>query len=71
MESSYHRTKKHPPEGQRCDASVGMDPKSKKPRVLTCGEPATVELKGGPLPWETWVCEAHAKHLEAKGGGDE
>lgn len=60
----YVRTKKRPPSGTRCDSHVGVDPESRAPRLLRCPNQATVEFKGGPLPFETWVCESCAKVLE-------
>jgi hypothetical protein len=45
--------------------SVGVDYSSKQPHVVNCKNAATAELRGGALPFETWVCEEHAKKLEA------
>lgn len=56
-----HRTHLKPPDGERCDTMKVMDG-----RPTRCERRATVELKGGPFPWETWVCEPCAKILLEK-----
>jgi hypothetical protein len=65
----YARQRRKPPKGSRCDAHVGVDAASHQPRVRGCPNEATVELKGGLFPWETWVCEEHAKWLEENAPG--
>lgn len=62
----YRRMKRKPPKGTRCDMSIGADYTRKQPTVVRCSALATVEFKGGPLGWETWVCDEHAKALENK-----
>lgn len=60
----YVRQKRKPPKGMRCDMSVVVDYSHKTPTIKRCKNAATVEFKGGPLKFETWVCEACAATLE-------
>jgi len=71
MNSPYVRQKRRPPKDARCDASVGTDTQGHAPIVVRCPSPATVELKGGGLPFETWVCELCASKLMARISGGE
>ncbi|MEK9722026.1 MAG: hypothetical protein VW405_00900 [Rhodospirillaceae bacterium] len=50
----------------KCEATVGLDPKSHQPRLLRCGKPATEIVRTlGDL--EAAVCEEHATRMEAAG----
>ena len=50
----------------KCEATVGLDPKSHQPRLLRCGKPATEIVRTlGDL--EAAVCEEHAAKMEAAG----
>lgn len=60
------RQKRKPPMAARCDAMIGCDSQGHAPTLLRCPELATVEMKGGGLPFETWLCESCAMALEAK-----
>ncbi len=56
------RTKKSPPKGKRCDASIGVNYGGASPTLTMCAELATVELVEEPFA-EVWVCEKHARML--------
>ena len=58
----YVRQKRKPPKGTRCDCK-SPDYSKHAPQLKGCPNEATVELKGGPLPFETWVCESCAERL--------
>jgi len=51
----------------KCEATVGLDPKSHQPRLLRCGKPATetVRILRGFL--DAAVCEEHAVAMESAG----
>lgn len=54
----YRKTPHAPPEGEWCDCQTSTDD-----GVKSCPNLATVELKGGPFSFETWVCQGCAEHL--------
>lgn len=67
MSGPYVRQNRKPPKGERCDAHIGVDPHaSQTPTLLRCTNLATVEFKGGPLPFETWLCESCAENIEKR-----
>ena len=58
------RTKRRPPEGQRCDTRTCVDYTHVGPRILKCQNLATVVLEN--YASTVWLCEACAKAIEER-----
>lgn len=72
MANGPRRSRRKPPAGTRCQATVGIDHDfgGHSPRLRLCPNDATVEILDLNPVGETWVCESCAETLMRRYGGE-